>query len=291
MTIGVVGLGNMGGPIARVLAAGGFPVVGWDLFPGAGAAVAGSGVEIVDSIAALGVQCEIVLTSLPDGAAVRNVVLGDGGFATARPSGLIVDLSTTSPDEARSLRADLATRGWDFLDAPVSGGVAAAAAGTLTIMVGGDTDALERARPVLAAISRKLVHCGSSGAGQVAKACNQLIVMATISAVAEVMVLARSAGLDPAAVRDALMSGLAASPILEMHGERMLRRDFEPGGMVKYNSKDIAAIRQLASEQHLRLPMFEAAAGQIEQLIEGWGGNVDNSAVVLVVERDAGLPA
>ena len=291
LTIGVVGLGNMGGPIARVLAGTGWPVVGWDLFPQAGAALAGSGVTVVDTTAELGSHAEIVLTSLPDARAVRAVALGEGGLTSARSSGLLVDLSTTAPDEAVQLKADLAERGWSFIDAPVSGGVGAAAAGTLTIMAGADDDDLERARPVLEAISHKVVHCGPVGAGQVAKACNQLIVMATISAVAEVMVLARAAGLDPAAVREALLSGLAASPILDAHGGRMLRRDFEPGGMVKYNRKDIATIRRLGAEHHLALPVFDAAAGQVERVIDGWGGDVDNSAVVLVVERDAGIDA
>jgi len=290
--VGLIGLGQMGGPMARTLRHAGWRVVAWDLAAAAVEAAGRDGIEPAADPAAVAAVAPIVLTSLPGAAAVRSVALGERGLAAAgRGDLLVVDTSTVAPGAAREVAADLALRGIAFLDAPMSGGVAAAGSGQLSVMVGGDVRDLERARPVLAAISKTIVHCGPIGAGQIAKACNQLIVMSTIAAVAEVMVLARASGLDPAVVREALMSGLAASPILDVHGDRMLRRDFAPGGRARYNLKDIDTIRGLGAIRGLDLPVFEAAAEQIGRLIEGWGGELDNSAVVLVVEAAAGLAA
>jgi 2-hydroxy-3-oxopropionate reductase len=139
--------------------------------------------------------------------------------------------------------------------------------------------------PILVSLARVVVHCGPAGAGQVAKACNQLIVMATLGAVAEALVMAKRAGLDPARVREALLGGYAASPILDIQGDRMLRRDFAPGGKAAYNLKDISTIRQMASSAALDLPVFEAAAEQMLRLINEGGSDLDNSALITVVER------
>ena len=283
--VGVVGLGQMGGPMARVLQRAGFRVVAWDLNAAALEAAARDGIEPAADAAAVAALAPLILTSLPDIAALRVAALGERGLVEAnRRDLLVIDTSTIAPRDAQGLAAELADYGVGFLDAPVSGGTAAARSGQLSVMVGGDAKALERARPVLTAISKTIVHCGPTGAGQIAKACNQLIVMATVGAVAEVLVLARHCGLDPAVVREALMSGLAASPILDIHGDRMLRRDFVPGGRVRYNLKDISTIRDLCAANALELPIFAAAARQIERLVEGWGGDLDNAAVVLVVE-------
>ncbi len=287
--VGVIGLGQMGQPIARTLLRAGWTVVAWDLVPSAAESLAGSGAIIATDPADVARQVPIVITSLPGGQAVRAVAIGERSLS--REGGrarLIVDLSTTTPDAARSLAAELAPLGMAFLDAPLSGGTSAAAAGTLTIMVGGEAGDLERARPVLESLGRVIVHCGPHGAGQIAKACNQLIVMTALGAVAEALVLARSAGLDPARVREALMGGYAAGPILEIQGDRMLRRDFVPGGKAAYNRKDISTIREIADDEGLDLPVFEAAAQQMLRLIDGGGGELDNAAVITVVERAVG---
>jgi 2-hydroxy-3-oxopropionate reductase len=286
--VGLIGLGQMGGPMTRTLLRAGWQVVVWDLAPGAAEKLGAEGAIVAADPLQVARQAPIVITSLPGIDALRTVALGDHGISHSGHDVLLVDTSTTTPASARELAADLAPHGVAFLDAPVSGGTTGAAAGTLTIMVGGEAGNLERARPVLDALARLVVHCGPVGSGQVAKACNQLIVMATIGAVSEALVLARSAGLDPALVREALMGGYAASPILEIHGGRMLRRDFAPGGKAAYNLKDIAAIRELASGAELDLPVFEAAAEQMLRLINDGGADLDNAALITVVERAAG---
>jgi 2-hydroxy-3-oxopropionate reductase len=196
---------------------------------------------------------------------------------------VLIDTSTISAAEARLLGRELLPHSVAFLDAPVSGGVRGAENGQLAIMVGGAEADLERAREVLGCLG-KVVHCGSVGAGQVAKACNQLIVMATIEAVAEALVAARASGVDPRKVREALLGGFAASPILELHGDRMLRRDFVPGGRLRFHLKDIANIASLTEATGITLPVFAAAARQVERLVDAGGGDLDHSALITLLD-------
>ena len=291
-TIGVVGLGQMGAPLARTLLRAGFRVVAWDVNCAAVESAATYGAVPAADLAAVARETATVLTSLPNAAIVREVALGEHGFVRqAAPGGMLVDLSTTTPGEARALAADLAEFGWAFLDAPVSGGTSGAASGTLTVMVGGPADIYARAEPVLRAIGSKVTHCGPAGAGQVAKACNQLIVMATLEAVAEALTLASEAGLDVARIHEALLGGYADSPILKIQGERMLTRNFEPGGRTKYNLKDISTIDELAGASGIELPVFAAAAAQFRRLVDRGAGDLDNAAIITVVERPAGRVA
>jgi len=284
-TIGVIGLGQMGGAICRTLLRGGWRVVGWDLVRAAVDAASQAGVERTSDPAALASRAEIIITSVPDAEAVRTVALGDQGITRGECAGrLLIDTSTISPAEARSLAADLAPLGVGFLDAPVSGGVRGAETGQLAMMVGGSPEHFERARPALSCIGSTVVHCGPIGAGQIAKACNQLVVMTTHESIAEAMVLAQASGLDPWLVREVLLAGYAASPILEIQGPRMLRHDFAPGGKARYHLKDIAAIAELAREAGLDLPGFRAAARQFERLVDAGGADLDNSAVITVIE-------
>jgi 2-hydroxy-3-oxopropionate reductase len=287
-TVGVIGLGQMGRPVARTLMRAGWEVVAWDLAAASADQLAAEGAIIAADPAHLAQRASVVITSLPDSDAVRAVSLGPHGLTSLKGRAeLLIDMSTTTPAAARALASDLAPAGVAFLDAPVSGGTSGAASGSLTIMVGGDARDVERARPILDSLARVVVHCGPVGAGQITKACNQLIVMAALGAVAEALVLAKGAGLDPASVREALMGGYAASPILDIQGDRMLRRDFLPGGKAAYNLKDIATIREMAVEEGLELPVFEAAAQQVLRLIDKGGADLDNSAVITVVERTA----
>jgi 2-hydroxy-3-oxopropionate reductase len=195
-----------------------------------------------------------------------------------------VDTSTATASDARAFAAELAGRGIAFLDAPVTGGPGGATAGTLGIMVGGEAADLERARPVLETIGGTVVHCGPAGSGQVVKACNQLIVVATLGAVAEALVMARAAGVDPAAAREALLAGYARSPVLEGQGLRMLTRDFAPGGRARFNLKDVAALAELSAATGVRTPVFDAAAAYIRALVDAGGGDLDHAAIVTVVE-------
>jgi 2-hydroxy-3-oxopropionate reductase len=206
--VGVIGLGQMGRPMARTLIAAGWQVVGWDLATAARDQLAAEGAAIARDPADVGARVPVVITSLPGGEAVTAIALGESGLTSgAVRTSLVVDMSTTSPTTARMLAKELGRRGIGFLDAPVSGGTSAAATGSLTVMVGGEVADLERARPILDSLARVIVHCGPTGAGQVAKACNQLIVMSALEAVAEALVMAKSAGLDAARVREALMGG------------------------------------------------------------------------------------
>ena len=197
----------------------------------------------------------------------------------------MVDTSTIAPDAAREVALTLAERGIDYLDAPVSGGVPGAEAGTLSCMVGGDTAVFGRMRRVLEPFASRITLLGGTGAGQVAKAVNQLIVLGTIELVAEALTIATRSGVDGDAVHQALLGGFAQSRILELHGERMLRRDFVAGGVARFHTKDIEIVAKLAQSAGVATPGFDAAARQVERLIADGGGDLDHSALVTIVEQ------
>jgi 2-hydroxy-3-oxopropionate reductase len=233
---------------------------------------------------------EVVVLMLPDPPDVAAVIFGTAGLVEGlAPGAVVVDMSTGDPQLAREWAARLAERGVDFLDAPVSGGEAGAIAASLSIMVGGDAGAVERARPVLAAMSSRIVQIGGSGAGQIAKAANQLVVAATIQAVAEALVLAVRAGVDPARVREALLGGFAASRVLELHGQRMIEGDFRPGGRSALHLKDARIIQGLARALGSPMPAFDVVAKALESLVEQGGGDLDHSALVTLLEAEAGI--
>jgi 2-hydroxy-3-oxopropionate reductase len=282
--VGIVGLGQMGGSMCGTLLREGWRVVVWDPAEPAMDGASTSGAELASNPADVASRAEIVITSVPDAQALRLAALGERGLVRAgRTGALVVDTSTMLAADARGIAADLAADGVGFLDAPVSGGVRGAESGQLAIMVGGSVADFERAHPVLACLGKTVVHCGPVGAGQIAKACNQVVVMATHEAIAEALVLAEASGLDPWRVREILMAGYGASPILEIQGPRMLRRDFAPGGRARFHLKDIGAITDLATDAGLDLPVFKAAARQFERLVEAGGGDLDNSAVITMV--------
>jgi 2-hydroxy-3-oxopropionate reductase len=274
----------MGTPMASRLLSQGETVIVANRSPEAVSAAVARGARPAATPSAVAAEASVIVTSLPGAAEVREVALGPDGIAagaTART--LVVDTSTLSPQDARMLGAELGAAGVGYIDAPVSGGPVAAGRGSLVVMAGGDPDQIERARPVLERLGT-IHHCGPLGAGQVCKACNQLVVVGTIELVAEALALAASAGLDPAVVRAALLGGYAGSRVLEVHGGRMLERDFAPGGRTRFNLKDIDILGALAEAAGLRLPAFDAAAGQVVRLVEAGGGDLDNSALITVLE-------
>ena len=283
--VGVIGLGRMGGGMTRTLLRAGKSVVAWDPMPTALDAAVVAGASPASSPADVASRASLVITSVPDAAAIRLLAFGQSGLVEATGADLLViDTSTISPSEARELSREFGRRGMGFLDAPVSGGVHGAETGSLAIMVGGTPELFGRAQGLLRCLGRVVVHCGPPGSGQISKACNQLIVMATHEAVAEALVLAQRTGVDPWRVREALLAGYAGSPILELQAPKMLQHDFAPGGKAVYHLKDIATIAQLAGETGLELPAFKAAAQQIQRLVEAGGGDLDHSALVTVVE-------
>ena len=292
-TVGIVGLGPMGLAIASHLRDAGFTVVGTSRSEATRQTAQAAGVELVAEPRAVGERVlagngasrpPIVITSLPAGRQVRDACLGERGLLDGEPDAraVLVDTSTCAPRDAQALTADLRARGWGSVDAPVSGGPTAARAGTLSVMAGGEPEDIADATEVLEALAGRLVVCGGPGTGQVAKACNQLVVTANLVAVAEALVL----GADPAQVREALLGGYAASRILELHGDRMLRRDFSLGGSVRNHVKDIGIVRSLGAGEATEV--FEAAARALEQLADQGGSNLDHSAVVQIVEARIG---
>lgn len=293
--IGVVGLGRMGLGLALRLVDEGFTVVATSRSQPTRDAAAAQGLDVLpDAGSVAGRVCDlaraegttpVVLTSLPDAPQVRQV----GGDVLAVTGGdrlVLVDTSTIAPNAARELGEEFAGSGGRLVDAPVSGGPGAARDGTLSVMAGGDADDVETARPVLDAIGARVVVCGGLGAGQVAKLCNQMLVMTGLTSVAEVLVLADRLGADAARVREAMLGGYAASRILELHGERMLARDFEARGAVSLHEKDIATMRELAAGR-VPLAVAEAAARIIEELYANDGRDLDQAGVITQVERRA----
>lgn len=249
-------------------------------------ALVSAGATAVDAPAAVASACRTIITMLPDGPDVALVLEGPHGvFSAMQPDTVVVDSSTIAPATARRLAEATAARGGQFLDAPVSGGEIGAIAGTLTFMVGGDAEALDRVQPILAAMGtpEKIVHVGASGAGQICKACNQIVLGGTMTVVAEAIALARKNGVDPMKVRAALMGGFAQSRVLEVHGERMITGNYTPGFKGKLFRKDLGIA--LASLNEAGVPALASAVVAqlvIGQIAQGRGDD-DYSAIAEVV--------
>jgi 2-hydroxy-3-oxopropionate reductase len=285
MAVGFVGLGVMGRPMARRILAAGFALTVHSRSWAAVAELAASGADAGASPADVASRADVVIVMVPDAPDVEAVLAAPDGILAGARHGLVVAAMGTHHPAAMLPLAELcAGEGVLFLDAPVSGGEVGAIEGSLSIMVGGDAAAFERARPVFEAMGRTIVRVGESGAGQLAKACNQLIVGATIAAVAEGLTLARVAGVDPADVRTALTGGYATSRVLEIHGGRMLSRDFTPGGRAALHAKDARIVLDTAATLGLDLPVFAVVADELERLVELGRGDLDHSALVTLLE-------
>ena len=230
-------------------------------------------------------RVDLVIVMVPDTADFEAVLDGPAGLLAGAHDGLIVcAMGTHHPAAMPPLADRCAEQGAILLDAPVSGGEIGAREGSLSIMVGGDPAAFERARPVFEILGATVVRIGGSGAGQLAKACNQLVVGATIAAVAEALSLAGRAGVDPAVVRDAMSGGFAASRVLEIHGRRMIERDFVPGGRAALHAKDAHIIVDTATGLGLDLPFFAAVAAAFDRLVAEGGGDLDHSALITLLD-------
>ncbi|KZE32904.1 2-hydroxy-3-oxopropionate reductase [Crenobacter luteus] len=287
MKVGFIGLGIMGRPCVLNLLKAGHAVTVWARRRESAEDLLAAGASWADSPAALAGEVELVITNVPNTGDVENVLLGDNGVVHgARPGLVCADMSTISPIGARRIAESLAEHGVDFLDCPVSGGEVGAINATLSIMVGGKAEALEKARPALAAMSKSITRIGDSGAGQVAKACNQIAVGATILGVAEVVKLARACGVDPAPVRQALMGGFAASTVLDIHGQRMIDDNFAPGFKAVLHKKDMGIVLETARELGIKLPESAHIAELIDRLIERGDGELDSSAIARLVWED-----
>ena len=290
--IGFVGLGIMGRPMAANLLAAGYPLTVHNRSRAAVDELAAKGATPAGSAREAAAASDVVITMLPDSPDVEAVVLGpDGAAEGLRAGALYIDMSSIAPATSRKLAGELAARGIDALDAPVSGGQPAAEAGTLSIMVGGADAAVERARAILDVLGAAVTHIGGPGAGQVAKAANQMVVALTIQAVAEALVLARKAGVDAALVREALLGGFAQSRILDLHGRRMLEGDYDPGFKLRLHRKDLANALQLGREAGVPLFATAQAAELMDALVAQGAGDRDHSALAALYERLAGADA
>ncbi len=282
--IAFLGIGLMGTPMATNLLKAGFALTAWNRTPAKAEALAGQGAQIAENAAAAVRDADIVITMLTNGPAVEEVLFGAGNAAAAiRKGALAIDMSSILPATARVHAERLAKLGIAHLDAPVSGGTGGARDGKLVIMAGGKAADFARAQPVFAALGKPTL-VGPSGAGQLAKLCNQAIVGITIGAVAEALLLAAAGGADPAAVRQALMGGFADSRILQEHGQRMLNRRFLPGFAVANQVKDLDTVLDTARQAKLTLPLSERVTELFQDLLKE-GAGFDHSGLLLELER------
>jgi 2-hydroxy-3-oxopropionate reductase len=289
--VGFVGLGVMGRPMARNLVRAGHRVVVWNRSAGPAAELAAAGATAARSPAELAAAAAVVLTMLPDLPQVGEVLFRDDGLLRGMgPGSVLVVMGTVSPVEVRELGARLEPAGVSVVDAPVSGGDVGAEQATLSIMVGGRPEDVARVRPFLEAMGTTVEQLGPLGAGQLAKACNQIVVAATITALSEALVLARRGGLDPQRVFAVLGGGLAGSRVLEVKGPKLLGGDFRPGGAAAFQHKDLGFALAAARDEGVALPL----TALVDQLFGAarWNGfgDDDHSVVVRVIERLAGEP-
>lgn len=281
--IAFLGTGLMGAPMVRRLLGAGHAVTVWNRAPDKARALGADGARVADDPVAAVRGAGVVFTMLSDGPAVAQVLF-DRGVATAiAQGGVVIDTSSIAPDQARAHAQRLAGLGVDHVDCPVSGGVVGAEEGSLALMAGGDAAVIARIAPVMAPLGR-LTHVGPSGAGQVCKLANQQIVAVTIGAVAEAMMLVEAGGADRARFRDAIRGGFAESRILELHGGRMVRRDFAPGGLSRLQLKDLNSVADLAAAQGLTLPLTQAVRAAFADFVAAGQGEVDHSGLLLHLE-------
>ena len=285
LRIGLIGLGIMGKPMAKNLLQANYSLGLYARKPQTTQPFASvDNVEIYSSPAELAQHCDMTITCVADSPDVAEILCGkDGVFDGAQSEHLVIDMSTISPEVTRSLAQQLAKKNIAMLDAPVSGGEIGAIEGTLSIMVGGSADAFARALPIFQVLGKNIVHVGDHGAGQVAKACNQILAAQTISAVAEALLLAKSSHVDPGKVRDALLGGFANSKVLDLHGKRMLDENYQPGFKASLHLKDMRIALSSAENNHISMPGAEMAEQYLQKLVEQGNGELDSSAIAKVI--------
>ncbi len=291
-TIGFIGLGVMGRPMARNLLKKGFPLVVHSRSRGPVDDLAAAGAATASTPADVARRATRVITMLPDGPDVVSVLEGrDGVLAAVRHGTILIDCSSIAPAVARHLAARAAEHGAPMIDAPVSGGEIGAINGTLSIMAGGDQRAFDEVKPILDAMGNpeRVVRIGSSGAGQICKVCNQMVIGGTLAAVSEAFALARKANVDPARVRDALLGGFAASRVLDVHGERMLASNYTPGFRTRLYAKDLRIASQTLAEHEVPAPVSAIVQQLVQALMASGRGDEDYAALGTVLFELAGL--
>ena len=291
-TIGFIGLGLMGRPMAKNLLKAHFPLVVHSRSEGPVNDLVAAGAKRAASPADVARQATRIITMLPDSPDVEQVLEGpDGVFSAIQRGTVLIDMSSIAPATAMRLAEAAQERGCTMLDAPVSGGEIGAIDGTLSIMVGGDPDAFAAMKPVFAAMGKaeRIIHIGDAGAGQVCKLCNQMVLSGTIAVVGEAFALARKAGVDPAKVREALLGGFAQSRVLEVHGERMLKANYKPGFRTELFAKDLRNVAAALGDNHSPAPVTMAAQQLVNALVAQGRGLRDYSELGKILFEMAGL--
>ena len=287
--VGFVGLGIMGGPMALNLADAGFGLTVFNRTSSKAEGLAGGRpVEVACSLEDVARQSDIIITMLPGPPEVEAVIAGGGGLLEGLRRGtLLIDMSTSSPVLARGLAREAAQRGIGMLDAPVSGGDVGAEEGTLSIMAGGKGEDFDRAKPLFETMGETIMHVGGSGAGQVTKAANQIVVALILEAVSEALVLGSRGGVDPGKIVDVLSGGLAANNVLKVKQEKLLNRDFEPGGKVEFHHKDLGIALQAGRQYGVALPVTALVDQMFGELRTRGSGSLDHSALLTLIEDRA----
>jgi 2-hydroxy-3-oxopropionate reductase len=279
MRIGMIGSGLMGCPMAIRLLKAGHQVTIWNRTLAKTKPVAAAGATVVQSPYLVAADAELVLVILENGPVVADVIFKQGVREAMARGTVLVDLSSVAPWIAREHAELLAGRGVDALDSPVSGGPSGAEAGTLAIMAGGSLAAFRTAEPVLSSLGRP-THVGPAGAGQIAKLCSQIVTASALNAVSDMLIFAAAGGADPARVRDALSGGFADSKVLQIHGRRMLERNFEPGGHVRTFLKDLEAATRIADAEALNLPALMLAYDSMKRHADAGFGEEDIASII-----------
>ena len=288
-SVGFIGLGIMGGPMAANLVKAGFAVTGYnrsrgkvDRFVEAGGSGATRRIEAIR-------DRDVIISVLPDSPDVDELAFSeDGVLANARPGSIFIDMSTIRPATARAVAEAGKAKGIGVIDAPISGGEKGAIDGTLSIMVGGEADHVEAARPVLEAMGSTIVHVGGAGAGQTVKAANQLIAAVTIEAVAEAVVFLEAHSVDPTTAISALAGGLAGSAVLDRRAPDMVQRNFRPGFRCVLHHKDLGIVTSAARDAGVVIPLGAVAAQLMASLVAQGNGDLDNTALLRLVEQLSG---
>jgi 2-hydroxy-3-oxopropionate reductase len=287
--IAFIGLGIMGSPMAVHLANAGHQVAGYNRTPEKAAPLVDAGGRAAESIADAVRDAEVVCVMVPDSPDVSDVLTGEGGvFDNAKPGTLVIDFSSIRPDITTQLAEQAAAKGMRFVDAPVSGGEAGAKNAALSIMVGGEADDFEAAKPFLDAVGKTVVHVGPSGAGQTVKAANQLIVAANIEALAEAVVFLEAYGVDTTAALEVLGGGLAGSKVLDQKKQNMLGRSFDPGFRIALHHKDLGIVTAAAREAGVVVPVGGLVAQLMASALANGDGGLDHSGLLRGVERLSG---
>lgn len=283
--IGLIGPGIMGQPMGMNLINAGYPLWVYSRTASRAQPLVDAGATLCDSPRAVAEQADIIISIVSDTPDVEAVLLNENGVLEGASAGkVVVDMSTISPIATRKIAAQLAEKGVEMLDAPVSGGDVGARNATLSIMVGGKPEVFERVKPVFEVMGKSIVHVGDAGAGQVAKACNQILVAEHINAAGEALLLARACGVDPEKVRQALLGGFAYSKVLEIHGERMLTRNFQPGFKARLHQKDMHIVLDTMTEKGLDLPTAKAVTEALDQAVADSDSELDSTVLVKILE-------